>query len=355
MWQTRSVQGSGPSAKPILSVLAKKTYSIEHNTVAQVSEDQIEMVDTDTFEDPQNPSYSEVLAESDLQAFKPSTDFIVIGNAHAPGSKQAYHLDCQIIAGPYNKTIRVFGDRKLQYRPLRGLSFSDPEPFSEIALGYKNAYGGVTCSKDGTPFVFYPNPIGNGFTLKGALEDASELKVPNQENPEYPLVADDMILGKFSQWKELPLPASLGWTRRNFYPRYTFCGVFPEHLEGAMENLENMKKKNPQMRSMKIPSMDFRFYQGASEGLWGKRLVGNEQIQLKNLDPKFPLFKTALPGETPCISLDVGNGAKELKPYLDTVVVDKPKNLVTLLWRGTETFECLEDLMEIETLKYTAQ
>ncbi|MFP4681028.1 MAG: DUF2169 domain-containing protein [Chitinispirillaceae bacterium] len=353
MWQTQIVQGTDLSNKPILSVLAKRTYSITHKEAPREASQQIPITLNDTYDDEANPASAEVTAESELVAFKPSTDLVVLGKAKCPSGKLAYFLDCEVKAGPYKKTIRVFGNRKLQAKALRGLSLSDPEPFSEMPLGYRYAYGGNAVSKNGTAYSFYPNPIGRGFTLKGSLEDASEVPVPNIEDPSSPLNGEHFLLSKFSEWTDIPAPVSLGWTRKNFYPRYTFCGVLPEHLEGAMnresENSDSSSEKG------KVPVMDHLFYQGASEGLYGKRLAGNELVQLTNLDSAHPTFQTVLPAESPTIVIDIGNGKKELEPVLDTVVIHKEQNLITLLWRGSLGLESRDEISELKKLEWQAR
>src|SRR5664279_2929912 len=164
-WLSHFLPGTNPKGTPILSVLAKRTYALSQGSV-RIADKQIPFIEADISADPNDFFYSEVIAETDLVAYKPFTDIVILGKAKTPQGKQAYHLDVSVKIGSIEKTIRVFGERSLESRALRGVSIIDPMPFSEIAIGYKNAYGGIAMSKNGTLFSFPPNPIGKGFTLK---------------------------------------------------------------------------------------------------------------------------------------------------------------------------------------------
>jgi hypothetical protein len=76
-------------------------------------------------------------------------------------------------------------------------------------------------------------------------------------------------------------------------------------------------------------------YQGASEGFAGSLMGGGERVTLRHLDRENPVFEFCLPKEPPELSLDVGSGAVELEPVLQTVVIDKNENLLIMLWRGS--------------------
>jgi len=350
-WIHTFIPGSDPNGKPVISVIAKRTYTIAHQQKAVIAEEQQPLFDADQYAEPDNAMYSEVIAECDILAWKPTTDVVVLGKARPPKGKQAYHLDCEVEAGPYKKAVRVFGNRKVEEKAFKGLSIGSPEPFTEIDLGYKNAYGGYSQSKNGTLYSYYPNPIGKGFTLKGAVEDVATIKLPNLEDTNSPLTPDNLILSKPEEWQNAPKPASVGWTRKNFYPRYTFCGVLPEFLDAAMANLEQMKKDNPALADTKLPHMDYRFFQGASDGLWGKQLSGNETVRLKYMDAEFPSFEFQLPGDFPVMTLDIGNGPVALTPVLHTIMIEKEKNLMAMAWRGSMEYGGIEQLAELQKLE----
>jgi len=290
-WQTVTIPDFNAKDKTAVSLIAKRTYEIAPGRIFLATE-QAEIHDNDILKDPQNPYYSELLAESDVTPFKPSTDIVVLGNAHAPKGKKAYHLECEVQVGPANKKLVVYGDRKIYSKLMRGLFFTEPVPFEEMEIGYSRAFGGRAKSTDGTLYPFPPNPLGKGFYLKGGFEDYSEIIVPNVEAPESPIDPESLISDKFDDWKNAPKPASFGWTRKSFFPRYTYPGIIPE-LPGAFgTGLE----VNPS-----LPKIDNRFYQGASDGLCQHNLKGNEHVKLTYLDPDYPVFEFILPGEKPVI------------------------------------------------------
>ena len=342
-WRYSCLPGLGPDSQTLFSVIAKRTYGIAPGKLA-LCEKQPPLVESDEFADPHNPFYSDCTAESDLVAYKPATDVIIKGRAWAPRGKQAYSLECEAAVGPLGKTVRVFGNRSLEQKMVRGFSLGAPEPFSSMELGYARAYGGTAKSKTGTLLPYYPNQIGRGFSIKGGFGDAGELLVPNLEDPSSPVTADSLIVDKYEDWPKAPKPASFGWTRRDFYPRYTYCGVPPLFLEGAGRQAGT----DPQdTTDKKMQRMDPRFYQGASEGLGGVRLRGNEQVTLKYFDPDMPVFQFALPEEKPVIIADLGNGRNELSPVVQTVIIDMDKKLLSIIWRGScpiESFEAIERL-----------
>ncbi len=344
--------GGDSDGKPILSVLAKATYSIRQGTIAPADE-QLPLCSEDIYVDPGNPLYSEVDDETDLIAYKPTTDVVIKGSAQCPQNKKAYHLDLEAIIGPYKKTVRVFGNRQVKQRAFRGYSIGDPEPFEKIELGYRNAYGGIASSKNGTIYSYYPNPIGKGFYLKGGFdEDSVVFALPNLEDPDSPLTEEQLILSSIEDWKSAPRPASFGWTRRNFFPRYIYAGVLPEYLDAAKESMKQQKANNPGAApAADIPRMDFRVYQGASDGLWGEKLKGNEKVKLTYFDREYPNFECALPDEYPTLTIDKGDGPQELERNLQTVMIDMDKKIMTLVWRGSLVYGGIEELATLKKLE----
>jgi hypothetical protein len=190
-------------------------------------------------------------------------------------------------------------------------------------------------SKSGTLFPFFPNPIGRGFSIKGGFKDLPEIQAPNFEDPASPLTAESLIVDKFEDWTKAPKAASFGWTRRDFYPRYTYCGVPPLFLEGAANT------------TTATPRMDLRFFQGASEGLYGVKLRGNEPVTLKYFDPDAPVVQFALPGEKPVMLADLGNGRTELAPEVQTVVIDMDNKQLSMVWRGSCPIENIGSIGKI--------
>jgi hypothetical protein len=127
--------------------------------------------------------------------------------------------------------------------------------------------------------------------------------------------------------------------------------VLPEHLNAAFLNLEESKKSNPAFKEVTFPTMDYRFFQGASDGLWGKQLVGNEIVTLFYMDTLHAKYEFQLPGDIPLITLDIGDGPKKLEAMLHTLVIDKNSSTVTLVWRGALEYGGLEQLEVVPYIK----
>jgi hypothetical protein len=91
------------------------------------------------------------------------------------------------------------------------------------------------------------------------------------------------------------------------------------------------------------PRMDYRFFQGASEGLCEHALSGGEYVKLMYMDPEYPSFEFGLPGEKPAISITRGRKTDELTPALQTVLIDKEDGLLSMVWRGGVEYDGLEE------------
>lgn len=324
-WQSKILHGSGPIGKPIVSIIAKRTYEIAPNNIF-IANEQKPINTTEIVSSESNPYYSETIAESDLVIYKPFTDIVVLGKAHSPIGKKAYYLDCEVQVGTVLKAIRVYGQRKLEYKIMRGFTFTDPMPFDSMEIGYLNAFGGIAKSKDGILYPYPPNHLGKGFNIKSGFEDYSDIVVPCLENPEYPIEPDHLVCDKFDDWKNLPKPVSFGWTKQNFFPRFTYAGIMPE-LPGAYAAGMEINSK--------LPKFNFRFFQGASEGLCNQILNGNEQVKITYMDPEYPIFEFNLPNEKPTIQLSIDSEPKTLNSVLCTVQIDMESHEVVLVWRGT--------------------
>ncbi|NLL15555.1 MAG: DUF2169 domain-containing protein [Fibrobacter sp.] len=313
-WQTAMIPGFSPDGKPVLSVLAKKTYTICPGQIIP-AQMQPPLNTSDIYADPANPLGSEILEESDLIPWKQNTDIIVLSRAYSPKGKKAFYLDCEVQIGPVQKKIRVFGERKIKSGLVRGLRFTDPIPYQQKGLGWTNAYGGVAKSKDGTLLPYPPNPIGRGFYIKRGFENYSEIQVPNLEDPEIPLQPHDLILRKFDDWKKAPKPVCFGWAKPGFFPRFSFAVN---------------------------PTPDFRFFQGASEGLCNHILGGDEHVKLTYMDPQKPVFEFDLPNEKPVVTILINNSPVELTSVLQTLLINKENNCLFMVWRASFQYNLRE-------------
>src|SRR5262249_55045084 len=101
-----------------------------------------------------------------------------------------------------------------------------------------------------------------------------------------------------------------------------------------------------------LPTMDFRFFNGASAGLVLPYLDGSEPVQLVHLDPPGET-RFHLPGERLRIGLDIGEGLHEPAVVLHTVMIRMEDRQVDLVWRGAVPYagpDWLPEMKKMEVL-----
>lgn len=360
-WSSRLVPGHAPDGGHILSIVAKKTYSIAHGqTAVEDVESPIALRETDLFAGGGNPATDPLLEESDLVAYKPCVDVIVVGSAHAPRGKRARFFDAILEVGAASRFVRVFGARTVRPKTF-GFEFTDPELFESMPLHYGLAYGGTDPTSEPGSVCTYPrNPIGKGFVVKKELKALYGLELPNLEDPRQVLTPDTLLVGKFERWEDMPVPQAFSPLGRNFKPRLDLAGL-PLDERTAQEwdrqkQLASMPEVGANPESVPPaapPVLNPLFFNGAPDGQRYPFLKGDETIRLSYMDPDFPLFEFKLPGEAPVLYLDANNeGAEELTPVLQTVVVHKETNQVTLTWRGSAYYGGPEEMAEWSGLEF---
>ena len=75
----RQISGKGPDGMPILSVLARRTYTINQRGALEPVGEATPLV-VDAVPDPANLDF--LAADSDLWPYKPQTDVVVLGHAY---------------------------------------------------------------------------------------------------------------------------------------------------------------------------------------------------------------------------------------------------------------------------------
>jgi len=351
-WRTKLVPGHAPDGAPVVSVLAKRTYALRPGEPARSEPGPgIDWVEVDEYWDSNNPVLDAVKLESELVAWKPCTDVVVVGRAHAPRGKRARFFDCGIRIGAFGKVVRVFGDRKVQLKTM-GFDFTDPEPFDSMPLHYGRAFGGRHRGPDGNEWIYPRNPVGKGFVVAPQPEDLANLVLPNLENPAQLLLPQTLALKSFERWKDAPEPWALGCTSRNFHPRSTLAGLQGEQVvEAETVRLRNAAASNSDSPLPPVPVMNADYFCSASKGLSTPHLRGDETVHLLYLDADRPQFEFRLPGEQPKIHLDVGNGTEWMEPVLQNVVIYKGTDQLTLVWRGSCRYDGPESMSGWTALK----
>ncbi|WP_437585660.1 DUF2169 family type VI secretion system accessory protein [Sorangium sp. So ce1000] len=242
--------------------------------------------------------------------FKPVTDVVLLGHAHARNAAEA-----QVVfrVGPVGKTIRVVGDRFWR-RSGGAIAATRPLLFDRMSLSYERAFGGWDRSDpDPAKHTFEPrNPIGVGFRAAHARFEEG-VQLPNLEDP-----ADPM-----QRWGQVVTPAGVGFTSPNWQPRASLAGTYDDAWSRTRMPL--------------LPrDFDRRFFNAASPGLVAPGyLRGDEPVLVDGASPHGRL-SFRLPGLRPprCRASLARREDVEIELRLDTVIVDTDEDRIVMQYRG---------------------
>lgn len=346
--------GQSPEGEYILCVLLKRTYDIIPGRLCVRAEEDRPVIPGDVPWG--NPMNSTVRFESDFVPYKPATDVVINGKAYAPEGKPTTTCTVAIKIADRRKDVRIIGDRKTQFTKNQPPTFSNPAPFSTMELRYERAYGGIDVYSDKRTSYPYPrNPMGRGFVVENTKEGIDNLELPNLEDPNDLLTPDRLLVSEYSRWQDQPMPAGLGWFPKYWRPRAELAGIMPadrpveQELRKAYSAFLPAAQRPLYMKNG-IRDMDFRFFNGASPGLVMPYLRGNEGISTANLAAE-GIVSFSLPGDRPEIGLDIGEGVKQTKVVIHTVMIHMEERQVDIVWRGAIHYPGPEWLVEMKKLE----
>lgn len=351
----RQVSAYDPDGRPVLAVLAKRTYSIGSDGRCNLADEQLPLL-LDAENDPNRPNRLE--HDTDLFPYKLQTDVVVKGHAHVFPARPRFDAGVEIAGA--KKTVAVIGDRMCA---LGGgeIMFTPPAPTDRVPLRYDRAYGGTdkaALAKYGDPaeelrpylppnesppadvFYSYPrNPCGTGYLFEATVESVNQLVLPNLEDPQDLLTPQRLLVGRIGAWSRMPIPHGFDWTFHGSFPRVAYIGIAPLHdpTDGPLpEALRGWAPDGLLDGRSVAEKFSFRFANGASLGLQLPYLRGDEPIRLTHIHPKHARFVVQLPGSRPKIWTDGRKGTlKETVPVIHTVVIEPDIDRVTVLWRGS--------------------
>ncbi|NNF08170.1 MAG: DUF2169 domain-containing protein [Candidatus Eisenbacteria bacterium] len=271
-------------------------------------------------EDPESIQY-----ESDYIPFKPATDLLCVGQAHAPGQLPLTEMEVSFSVGGWGKRLRVVGDRHWE-TPLGRLAarMSKPKPFLSMPITYRHAYGGMDASDKEGIARFGPNPIGRGYTSGG--KGLGNLPLPNIELPDSPIKG----------WKDRRAPAGFGPVGRTWDPRSRSGGTLDEKWQDEL--------------APELPA-DFSetYYNGAPSNQQLKDyLKGDERIRVENMHPYVPVLETRLPSQRVRVLVGDGSGTLSEQPVnLDTLWINMEELVMTVVWRCRMTLDRITEKTSI--------
>jgi len=242
-----------------------------------------------------------------LDMFMPKQkgEVLAAGKFFSPGRKPVRAGSVRISVGSVNKTLHVFGDRYWIKKAGVVSGISDPQPMTEMAITYVNAFGGPG---------YKQNPRGKGMAKQGS-EDS--IPLPNIEYP-------DQLIGSPSDRSQPSgfAPLGLDWQQRSV-------------------KLGTYDRKWLETRWPWFPEdMDWSYFNAAQEDQQiAGYFTGDENIVVENMHPEQPVIKTLLPGlRMRCFVRQEDNGNeifKELKTRLDTVWLFPEYEMGLVIWRTT--------------------
>jgi hypothetical protein len=338
------VSGKNDQGEQIFSVVVKRTYMVKNGCIAVRRETDHELRIMDEYFENGDPEWATIRYEYEMAPFKPFADVVVIGKAYAPGGAAVSQMTATVKVADREKNVVIFGDRKCQYRDGSPPVFSDPEPFMEMEIRFERAYGGSDdTSIPDIPFFYPRNPLGTGIALRNTKEVIEGLVLPNIEDPNDLLAPERIVIEDPRLWHNQPLPQGFGWFQRNWYPRCSFAGSYPPFIEVDVVTKEESMGLLPKnhvalAKQFRLPAFDSRFNNGASQGMMFPYLKGDETISLQGMTPD-GFLEFSLPGETPVVLIDIGQGEQQLQAALDTVCIRTDELEIDLVWRAVHVYE----------------
>ncbi|XXY53220.1 DUF2169 domain-containing protein [Sorangium sp. So ce269] len=232
-----------------------------------------------------------------LDEFNPKTrgELLVTGRCYPPGRVARPASSVRVKLGSIDKNLYVIGDRTWGL-----LGMSDPTPFTEMPVTWRNAFGGEGFAK---------NPLGKGHGDKGAA-------LPNIESPRHLIRARG----------DRPAPAGLDGYDVTWPQRFSKVGTydtawreecFPGFARDMDPTLFNMAPDDQQIDGF------FR---------------GDETFVVENMHPDKPRIEGALPGVASrcfiCLKTSDGVEIREPAMKLDTVRLFPHRERGVVLFRG---------------------
>lgn len=191
---------------------------------------------------------------SDYWPFKASTDVAVLGKAFAPHGRAVHERIVSLRVGEATKRVQVFGERAIEWTDT-GPRPGTPEPFTALDLVYTNAYGGIDPHAElprprtlpdslemsaNNPAIYPRNQSGKGYLIVDSRADG--LFMPNLEDPDHQLTAENLLVRDPARWYRQPLSWFLDWHYPAMFPRAYWIGGRPSMPIPDSEVLEEVTR-----------------------------------------------------------------------------------------------------------------
>jgi hypothetical protein len=353
----RQISGTDPDGLPILSVIARRSYVVD-DTGRLASDPTPSPLVVEAQPDPAQPDL--LLADTDLWAYKPLTDVVVLG--HAYGDQPSFRPQVRI--GQWSASVQIHGPRRATLNHGGRVEFTPPThlPDGKVALIPQLAYGGRDAVAEAelgnplepyqgsfaepidpagmSPFLYQRNPWGRGYVVRPTRASVEAAELPLIEDIADQLTPERLIADRPARWLMMPLPAGTGWLPYAAFVRLANFRMIP-HAEKPTSAIAEVARGwlPADILDPMAPTVAdaFRLAQGSWPGWRVGPLAGGETITLDHLHPRCGRWSFTLP-RRPDLRIDGRNQGKVIatKPVLSTVIIEPDAGRVTLVWRGSE-------------------
>lgn len=263
--------------------------------------------------------YAAIVYPSEIVAYKPATDVIVVGHARPAGQvPTARWLVNVCVEGRdktvhIDKTVKVLGPRAWTHTMMGGWTLSEPTEVSQVALTFANAYGGIVQDGLYKKDVFWANPGGVGFFGRVGADPFQSHPAPQIERP-------DQIVGSV----ETPVDSvGLSAVSARQFERLQFVGTYDKAWRESV--------------APNVPiDFDSAFWNMAPrDQVVSPYLEGGETIRTVGLfatpDGALDFVLPQMIAQVVCLR-DGALGRSQMMD-LDTVIIDADRRHVTLRWQ----------------------
>ena len=296
------------TSRKIWLVAVKATLEIQDSGVLVVSDKQEEVFEDPTFTGEEG--ISSLKYDSDLLGPKEKVDVILNGTAYQPGNKQDRDLLVGFTIGNWSKSLRIVGDR-IWDRFMGVTSKTMTQPFSQMAIHYENAYGGVDEQADQLHLQCdLRNNVGKGYASKE--KSLHGKKLPNIEYPGYPTKAN---------------------YKKN---KVAGFGAIPNYLKPRVDHVGTYDEQWQTERAPFLP-VDFSplFFQSAPEDQQISYLFGGEKAGLFNLMAEKPEFRFNLPELRFNLTTRIEDSIVEHESAIKTVIIEPDHPRLIIVWQSS--------------------
>lgn len=301
------IDGTIRPDQPQAAFIVKGAFDLAHGRPARAlaPDGQIDLCGDQPFLDEIGRS---LRVAGDLVMFKPHAEVTLTAHCHAPGGYSVTELEPGFQVGAVSKRLHVSGDRVWFRNPRGELEIDGPRPFVTLPLRWERAFGGLSVPE---------NPTGRGIDPCPAPEGKKQLFLPNIEYPAH----------RVKSPLDRPAPAGFAPVSPNWQPRLRRLGT--RDLRWATF-----------VAPLPPEDYDLTATQTAPDDQWlDGYWRGDERIELIHLDPERERLLTALPGLRLRLFVEFVARPGELARFvevpldLDTLHLDVPARMMTLVWR----------------------